>query len=87
MVLVSLVFLLVYLFGAYAYGAATLFASREAAPVWTHARPEPSGHSRIDRATFALFVVSTIWFVPLYSSLFCSFPPWLLARTTLPKMN
>jgi hypothetical protein len=63
MVLVSLVFLLVYLFGAYAYGAATLFASREAAPVWTHARPLPSGHTRIDRATFALFVVSTIWFV------------------------
>ena len=64
MLLVSLFFLLVYLFGAYAYGAATLFALRDASPAWNHAaQPMPAGRSRIDRATFALFVISTVWFV------------------------
>ena len=64
MVLVSLVFLLVYLFGAYAYGAATLLALREAAPAWAHGgHLQPAGHRRIDRPTLALFVISTVWFV------------------------
>jgi hypothetical protein len=64
MVIVSLVFLFVYLFGAYAYGAAMLFGLRDVGPVWTHGRDTVlPGQRRIDAATMALFVISTVWFV------------------------
>jgi hypothetical protein len=49
MLLVSIVFLFVFLFGAYAYGAATLYSLR--------------GEGRSDRAAIALFSISTVWFV------------------------
>ena len=39
MVLISLVFLFVYLFGAYAYGAATVYSIRRVSRVW-HREPE-----------------------------------------------
>ena len=64
MLYVSLVSLFVYLFGAYAYGASTVFALKQASPVWASARPDDSdGPRRIDNATLALFVISTAWFV------------------------
>ncbi len=64
MVLVSLIFLFVYLFGAYAYGAATVFGVRAASPVWGHDRQSASGiRTRIDKAPLALFGISTLWFV------------------------
>ena len=64
MIVVSLISLFVYLFGAYAYGAATVYALKQASPVWTTAHPDDrDGPRRIDNATLALFVISTVWFV------------------------
>ena len=63
MVLVSLVFLFVYLFGAYAYGAATLFTLRQVGPYWGGG-PEPDpAIQRMHRPGLALFAISTTWFV------------------------
>ena len=64
MLYVSLASLFVYLFGAYAYGAATVYALKQASPVWTSAPPQDAdGPRRIDNATLTLFVISTVWFV------------------------
>jgi len=63
--LISLVFLFVYLFGAYAYGAATVFSVRASGPIWgaNDADYTPGVRRRIDKANLALFAISTIWFV------------------------
>jgi hypothetical protein len=63
--LVSLVFLFVYLFGAYAYGAATVFSLRNLSPVWAGPRYNEQGNRREGRQSvdLALFAVSTVWFV------------------------
>jgi len=61
MIFVSLVSLFVYLFGAYAYGAATVLGFREAAPVWN--RRDASRQPQLDDAPLAIIVISTIWFV------------------------
>ena len=66
MTLIKLVFLFVYLFGAYAYGAATLFTVREATgPIWggSQHQYEPTMRRRINQANLALFGLSAIWFV------------------------
>ena len=65
MLLISLFFLFVYLFGAYAYGAASLLSIRQVTPVWggPHRNYSPAMSSRIDQASMALFVVSAVWFV------------------------
>ena len=65
MVLISLVFLFVYLFGAYAYGAATVLSVREVGPIWGRpSRDYAQGvRRRIDKASLGLFVISTAWFV------------------------
>ena len=65
MVLISLVFLFVYLFGAYAYGAATVFSIRRVSKVWSrHADDGGSeGKHRIDVPSLALLGISTVWFV------------------------
>jgi hypothetical protein len=67
MVVISLFFLFVYLFGAYAYGAATVFSMRDIGPIWGGEREdyEPTTQRRIDRANLALFALSTVWFVLL----------------------
>ena len=67
MTLISLVFLFVYLFGAYAYGAATVLSVREIGPIWGGSPRDytPGVRTRIDKANLALFVISTIWFVLL----------------------
>lgn len=64
MLLISLVFLFVYLFGAYAYGAATVFSLRNVSPVWGGQPSLVEGtRRRIDHASLALFGISTVWFV------------------------
>ena len=54
MVLVSIVFLFVYVFGAYAYGLATVFSVRRAAR---------DRNPALDRPNLALMAISTVWFV------------------------
>lgn len=61
MIALSLVSLLVYLFGAYAYGVATALTLRQV-PMWG-GRPESEGGTRVEPASLALLVLSTIWFV------------------------
>ena len=65
MILVSLVFLFVYLFGAYAYGAATVFGFKEVGPAWGGLDREsaPGARPRLDKPGLALFAISTVWFV------------------------
>jgi signal transduction histidine kinase len=65
MILLTLIALFVYLFGAYAYGAATLVSLRhQAKPVWGAERMySPGIRERIDRASLALFALSFAWFV------------------------
>ncbi len=64
MVLISLVFLFVYLFGAYAYGAASVYSLRQLSPVWREAAGETmAGGERPDRPSLTLFLISTVWFV------------------------
>ena len=63
MVLVSLVFLFVYLFGAYAYGAATLFTLRQIGPYWGGADQPDASLRRMHRPGLTLFAISTTWFV------------------------
>ena len=65
MVLVSLVFLFVYLFGAYAYGTATVYGIRRVSKVWAQRRDECASDSNrtLDRPSLALMAISTVWFV------------------------
>src|SRR5918993_5376380 len=60
MILISVIFLFVNLFGAYAYGAATLYSIREVSPVWSRGH---GGGRGVDRPALALFALSTVWFV------------------------
>lgn len=65
MTLISLIFLFVYLFGAYAYGSATVYGLRQIGPIWG-GKPidyAPGTRRRIDRANLSLFALSTVWFV------------------------
>jgi hypothetical protein len=65
MVLVSLVFLFVYVFGAYAYGAATVYGIRRVSKVWAqrHGDCASESHRTLDRPSLALMAISTTWFV------------------------
>ncbi|MFM8535450.1 MAG: hypothetical protein ACKOEC_17980, partial [Acidimicrobiia bacterium] len=64
MIFVSLFFLFVYLFGAYAYGAATLLSLGRFRSLWGMDQDyEPDIQRQIDRRSIALFVISTAWFV------------------------
>ncbi len=63
MTVVSLVFLVVCIFGAFAYGSATLMALRQATPVWSvdpDGRPCPQ--TSVDGVSLTMFVACTIWF-------------------------
>jgi len=59
MTYVSLVFLFIFLFGAYAYGAATVLGIRETLPMWNRRGLKP----KLDDAPMAIIALSTIWFV------------------------
>ena len=74
MIVVSLVALFVYLFGAYAYGSATVIGLSQVGPVWGPYRSHRPAEidlpyhalgvrQRIDRTSLALFAISTVWFV------------------------
>ena len=64
MILVSLFFLFVYLFGAYAYGAATFLSIGQAKSLWgLDKNYPPIIRSQINRASLGVFIISTIWFV------------------------
>jgi hypothetical protein len=64
MIYVSLFFLFVYLFGAYAYGAATLLSVGVDKSLWGMDKNySPMVRRRIDRAAVWVFLISTIWFI------------------------
>lgn len=66
MILISLVFLFVNLFGAYAYGAASVFSLRQLGSASGAPVALDSGtptQRRMDKGSIALFVISTVWFV------------------------
>jgi signal transduction histidine kinase len=59
---VSLVFLVVYIFAAFAYGSFTLASLRRTSWVW--ARPDARGGARsADHVGEAMFVLCTVWFL------------------------
>ena len=63
---VAIVFLLVYVLGAFAYGSALTLSLRQASPVWApHRTGGVAGHARLDAASVALFAWSAAWFVVL----------------------
>lgn len=63
MVLLSLVALFVFVFGAFAYGSATVLCLRQS-PVWGPCREYQAGvRRRLDGVSLSLFLVSTVWFV------------------------
>jgi signal transduction histidine kinase len=61
--LVSLAFLVVCIFGVFAYGSSSWMAVRQISPVWTgfaqSSRPRPS----LDRVSLAMFLTCTVWFL------------------------
>jgi signal transduction histidine kinase len=64
MVTISLVALLAYVFGAFAYGSAFLLSLRQAAPVWASPSARAASRTRgVDGAGMTLFAFSSIWFV------------------------
>ena len=65
MILISVLFLLINLFGAYAYGAATLYSVRKVTSIWSRERRDAAEGGGLDRPSFALFTLSTMWFVLL----------------------
>ncbi len=63
---VGIAFLLVYVLGAFAYGSALVLSLRQASPVWAPHRHHGSTiRPRLDRASFAMFLWSAVWFVVL----------------------
>lgn len=62
MVALSVAFLCVFIFGAYAYGATVLWAVR-AAPVWGKREGAARTQYTLEPVTFTLCVVCTVWFV------------------------
>ena len=64
MIVVSLIFLFVYLFGAYAYGAATFLSLGQARSLWgLDKNYAPGVQSQMNKASLGIFAISTIWFV------------------------
>lgn len=58
----TLAFLVVCIFGAFAYGSATLMALRQKAPVWGGRRPGPGTMAGMDGVSLTMFVICTVWF-------------------------
>jgi signal transduction histidine kinase len=61
MTAVALVFLVVCIFGTFAYGSATVMALRESTPVWGHPRTS-AARMPLDAVSLTMFVACTIWF-------------------------
>ena len=63
---VAIIFLLVYVLGAFAYGSALTLSLRQASPVWApHRTHDVTGRTRLDPASITLFAWSAVWFVVL----------------------
>ncbi|MEZ5289491.1 MAG: histidine kinase [Vicinamibacterales bacterium] len=69
---VGLLFLLVYVLGAFAYGSALILSLRQASPVWSPHRPQ-AVRTRLDTPSLALFGWSAAWFVVAAASQFADF--------------
>ncbi|MGE0812451.1 MAG: sensor histidine kinase [Vicinamibacterales bacterium] len=69
---VGLLFLLVYVLGAFAYGSALILSLRQASPVWSPHRPQ-AVRSRLDTPSLALFGWSALWFIVAAASQFADF--------------
>lgn len=64
MTAISLAFLVVCIFGAFAYGSSTVMALRQVSPVWGPPRwPMGLGHAAMDRVSLSMFALCTAWFV------------------------
>src|SRR5688500_12133050 len=64
MIVVSLIFLFVYLFGAYAYGAGTFLSIGQARSLWgLDKNYAPAVQLQMNKASLGIFVISTVWFV------------------------
>jgi len=62
----DIIFLLVYVLGAFAYGSALTLSLRQARPVWSsHHSHDVGGRTRLDPASITLFGWSALWFVVL----------------------
>jgi len=62
----AIVFLLVYVLGAFAYGSALTLSLRQARSVWSpHRNRDVAGRTRLDAASITLFAWSAVWFVVL----------------------
>ncbi len=62
----DILFLLVYVLGAFAYGSALTLSLRQARPVWSpHRNRDVGGRSHLDPASITLFGWSALWFVVL----------------------
>ncbi|MEZ5288553.1 MAG: histidine kinase [Vicinamibacterales bacterium] len=63
MTAVGIVFLVVCLFGAFAYGSSAVMALRQAAPVWGRLPVDPSPRPpALDGVSLAMFLACTVWF-------------------------
>lgn len=64
MTAISLAFLVVCIFGAFAYGSSTVMALGQASPVWGPRRsPMGLGRVALDRVSLSMFALCTVWFV------------------------
>jgi len=62
MTAVSLAFLVVCVFGAFAYGSATLMTLRQTSPVWGAPPSRGTTRTRLGGVSLTMFVVCTVWF-------------------------
>jgi len=58
---ISLIFLVVCIFGVFAYGSATWMAVRQVTPVWSTPRPA-APRTTLDAVSLTMFTVCTVWF-------------------------
>jgi signal transduction histidine kinase len=61
MTAISLVFLVICIFGAFAYGSATWMAIRQVTPVWSAPQP-PGRQGALDSVSLTMFAFCTVWF-------------------------
>jgi len=73
MTAVNLAFLVIWVFGAFAYGSAGLLAMRQATPVWGPPGGSTSAlRTPVGRVSLVMFLVCTIWFALNASSEFAA---------------
>ena len=80
----SLVFLVIWIFGAFAYGSATWMAVRQVTPVWS-AQPA-AARTALDTVSVTMFTVCTVWFALNATAEFGLLMGLTPARTTLVEL-